>query len=123
MKKKVTLKDIARESGLDISTVSKALREKSDIALATQEKIKKIAGKMGYRPNLLAKSLINDRSNLLGVIIPDLRISFFSEAVRGIYEEATKHGFESILMVHDENPENERKKLEFLSDINVDGIL
>lgn len=123
MKKKVTLKDIARESGFDISTVSKALRQSSDIAAATQEKIKNLAEKMEYRPNLLAKSLINRRSNILGVIIPDLRISFFSEVTRGIYEEATKHGFESILMVHDENPENERKKLEFLSDINVDGIL
>lgn len=123
MKKKVTLRDIAREASLDISTVSKALRESSDIAVATKEKIKNLADKMGYRPNILAKSLINNRSNIIGVIIPDLRISFFSEAVRGIYEEATKHGFESILMVHDENPENERKKLEFLSDINVDGIL
>ena len=78
---------------------------------------------MGYRPNILAKSLINKRSNILGVIIPDLRISFFSEATRGIYEEATKNGYETILLVHDENAENEKRKLEFLSDINVDGIL
>lgn len=123
MKKKVTLKDIAREAGFDISTVSKALRQSSDISAVTQEKIKYLADKLGYRPNLLAKSLINRKSNILGVVIPDLRISFFSEAARGIYEEATKHGFECILMIHDENPENERKKLEFLSDINVDGIL
>ncbi|MCA9731837.1 MAG: LacI family DNA-binding transcriptional regulator [Deferribacteres bacterium] len=123
MRKKVTLKDIAKEIGVDPSTVSKALRKSSDISVAMQDKIKRIADKMGYRPNLLAKSLISKRSNILGVIIPDLRISFFSEATRGIYEAATKHGFESILLVHDENPENERRKLEFLSDINVDGIL
>lgn len=123
MKKKVTLKDIAKKVGVDISTVSKALRKSSDISINMQNKIKGISDELGYRPNLLAKSLINKQSNILGVIIPDLRISFFSEAARGIYEEATKNGFETILLVHDENYENEKKKLEFLSDINVDGII
>jgi DNA-binding LacI/PurR family transcriptional regulator len=123
MKKKITIKDIAKEIGVDPSTVSKGLRKQSDISVEMQKKIKRIADKLGYRPNLLAKSLINKRSNILGVIIPDLRISFFSEATRGIYEEATKRGYETILLVHDENAENEKRKLEFLSDINVDGIL
>jgi LacI family transcriptional regulator len=123
LKKKITIKDIAKEIGVDPSTVSKALRKQSDISVEMQKKIKKFADKLGYRPNLLAKSLINKRSNILGVIIPDLRISFFSEATRGIYEEATKNGYETILLVHDENIENEKRKLEFLSDINVDGIL
>ncbi len=123
MKKKITIKDIAKEIGVDPSTVSKALRKQSDISVGMQKKIKKFADKLGYRPNLLAKSLINKRSNILGAIIPDLRISFFSEATRGIYEEATKNGYETILLVHDENVENEKRKLEFLSDINVDGIL
>lgn len=123
MKKKVTLKDIAIKVGVDTSTVSKALRNSSDISNDMQNKIKSISEELGYRPNLLAKSLINKQSNILGVIIPDLRISFFSEAARGIYEEATKNGFETILLVHDENYENEKKKLEFLSDINVDGII
>jgi DNA-binding LacI/PurR family transcriptional regulator len=123
MKKKVTIKDIAKEIGVDPSTVSKGLRNQSDISVEMQKKIKRYAEKLGYRPNLLAKSLINKRSNILGVIIPDLRISFFSEATRGIYEEATKNGYETILLVHDENAENEKRKLEFLSDINVDGIL
>lgn len=123
MKKKITIKDIAKEIGVDPSTVSKGLRKQSDISVEMQKKIKRIADRLGYRPNLLAKSLINRRSNILGVIIPDLRISFFSEATRGIYEEATKNGYETILLVHDENAENEKRKLEFLSDINVDGIL
>ena len=123
MKKKVTIKDIAKEIGVDPSTVSKGLRKQSDISVEMQKKIKRFADQLGYRPNLLAKSLINKRSNILGVIIPDLRISFFSEATRGIYEEATKNGYETILLVHDENAENEKRKLEFLSDINVDGIL
>ena len=123
MKRKVTLKDIAEKVGLNTSTVSKALRESSDISNETQEKVKRVAEELGYRPNLLAKSLINKKSGIIGVLIPDLRISFFSEAARGIYEQATQKGYETILLVHDEKSQNERKKLEFLSDINVDGIL
>lgn len=123
MKKKITIKDIAKEIGVNPSTISKALRNSSDISLAMQKRVKEVSEQMGYRPNLLAQSLVNKRSNILGVIVPDLRISFFSEAARGIYEEATKHGYECILLVHDENAINEKKKLEFLSDINVDGIL
>lgn len=123
MKKKVTLKDIANKMGVAPSTVSKALRGSTDISNEMQEKVKRISEELGYRPNLLAKSLINRKSGIIGVLIPDLRISFFSEAARGIYENATEKGYETILLVHDEKPQNERKKLEFLSDINVDGIL
>ncbi|MBI9070206.1 MAG: LacI family DNA-binding transcriptional regulator [Melioribacteraceae bacterium] len=123
MNKRVTLKDIAKVLNVTPATVSKALRECDDISKGMQKTVKETAGELGYRPNILARSLINKKSKLLGVVIPDLRISFFTEVTRGIYEEASKLGYEAILMVHDENPENEKKKLEFLSDINVDGIL
>jgi LacI family transcriptional regulator len=122
-KKKLTLKDIAKLLSVTPATVSKALRDSDDISSEMKEKVKKITKELGYRPNLLARSLINNRSKILGVLIPDLRISFFSEAVRGMYEEASRKGYETILMVHDEDKEKEWKKLEFLSDIHVDGIL
>lgn len=122
-KKKVTLKDIALELSLTPATVSKALRDSSDISAETKTLVKEKCKEMGYRPNILARSLITNRSKILGVLIPDLRISFFSEAVRGMYEESGNEGYECILMVHDEDADKERKKIEFLSDIGVDGIL
>jgi LacI family transcriptional regulator len=122
-RKKLTLKDIAKIISVTPATVSKALRDSDDISAEMKEKVKKITKEMGYRPNILARSLINNRSRILGVLIPDLRISFFSEAVRGMYEEASRKGYETILMIHDESKEKEKQKLEFLSDINVDGIL
>jgi len=121
--KKITLKDIANILSVTPATVSKALRDTSDISLDMREKVKAKAKELGYRPNLLARSLINNRSKILGILIPDLRISFFSEAVRGMYEEANRKGYETILLIHDENKLIERKKLEFLSDIHADGIL
>ncbi len=123
IRKRVTLKDVANALSVTPATVSKALRDSSDISFETKEKVKKISQELGFRPNILARSLINSRSKILGVIVPDLRISFFSEAVRGMYEEASKKGYECLLLVHDENANKERKKLEFLSDIHADGIL
>ena len=122
-RKKLTLKDVAQSLSLTPATVSKALRDSSDISLETRERVKKACKELGYRPNLLARSLISNRSKLLGVLVPDLRISFFSEAVRGMYEEAEKKGYECIFLAHDENTDKERKKIEFLSDLGVDGIL
>ena len=123
IRKKLTLKDVALELSVTPATVSKALRDSSDISLDMRDKVKAKVKEMGYRPNLLARTLINKSSKILGILIPDLRISFFSEAVRGMYEEANKKGYETILLVHDENKNIERKKLEFLSDIHSDGIL
>jgi DNA-binding LacI/PurR family transcriptional regulator len=123
IRNKITLKKIATELGVTPATVSKALHDSSDISSAMKEKVKKTAEKMGYRPNILARILLQRRSHLLGVIVPDLHISFFSETSRGIYEQARLRGYESILMVHDENPISEKKNLEFLSDLHVDGIV
>jgi LacI family transcriptional regulator len=122
-RKKATLKDIADTLSVTIATVSKALRNSGDISFEMKEIVKKKAKELDYRPNILARSLISNSSKILGAIIPDLRISFFSEAVRGMYEEANRKGYEIILMVHDEKAEKEKQKLEFLSDIHVDGIL
>lgn len=122
-RKKATLKSIADAIGVTPATVSKALRDSTDISEEMRGKIKGLARELGYRPNLMARTLINRHSNLLGVIIPDLRISFLSEATRGIYEQARQRGYVAILMVNDEKAENELKNLEFLSDLRVDGIL
>jgi LacI family transcriptional regulator len=122
-RKKTTLKDIAEKLSVTIATVSKALRNSDDISSEMKEKVKEKATELSYRPNILARSLIVNRSKLLGALIPDLRISFFSEAARGMYEEANRRGYELLIMVHDEKIEKEKEKLEFLSDIHVDGIL
>jgi LacI family transcriptional regulator len=123
VRKRLTLRDIAKVLSLAPGTVSKALNNGSDISIETKERVQKVCKDLGYRPNLLARSLISNRSRILGILVPDLRISFFSEAVRGMYEEASRKGYECLFLVHDENAKKERKKLEFLTDIHADGIL
>ncbi len=119
----MTLRSIAEALSVTPATVSKALRDSSDISSETKEMVKKVSEKLGYRPNFLARSLINNRSKILGVVVPHLRISFFAEALRGMYEEINKRGYECVFLVHDEIEANMKQKLEFLYDIHADGIL
>ena len=121
--KTVTIKTIAKEFGVTPATVSKALRDSSDIAEATKVKIKELANDMGYQPNYLARSLVNKSSNIIGIIMPDISTSFFGFTIRGINEAARVKDFETIILVNDENYDVERKNLEFLSKMQVDGII
>ncbi len=121
--KKVTLSILAEKLGLDISSVSKALNNKLDIGEETREKVKKMASELGYRPNLLAKSLSQKKSFMLGIVVPDLSLSFYVKVLRGIFEEAYKKAYMPILLVNDEKPELEKKNLEFFASLPVDGIL
>ena len=122
-KRRLTIKDIARALSVTPATISKALRDGPDISVETKERVKHFSQKMGYRPSLLARSLINKRSKIIGVLVPDLRTSFFPEAVRGMYEEASKKGYQCVFLVHDELEAREKEKLEFLYGIHADGIL
>lgn len=120
---KITLKIIAQKLSLDISTVSKALSDKNDISLKTKDVVKQLAEELGYRPNLLAKGLSQKRSYMLGVLVPNLSLSFYTKVLNGIYKEAEMLGYMPILLINDENPTFERKNLEFFSALPVDGIL
>ena len=120
---KVTLKMISERLGVSPATVSKALRDSTDISDEMKAKVRALTEAMGYHPNWMARSLARRRSNLLGVIVPDLNISYYADLVQGIYECAHERGYEPIIMFHHESPEKERKNLQFLYSLQVDGIL
>ncbi len=122
-RKRVTLKTISEKLGVSPATISKALRDSSDISDEMKRKVRKLTEEMGYHPNLMARSLVQKKSNIIGVIIPDLNISYYSDLVQFIYENLQQRGYESIVMFHHEDPEKERKNLEFLISLQVDGLL
>ena len=121
--KRVTIKTLAQILNVTAATVSKALRDSSDISQATKDKVKKLADELGYQPNYFARSLVSKQSNIIGIIVPDISTSFFGFTVRGINEAAREHSYETIILVNDENYVEERKNLEFLSKLQVDGII
>lgn len=115
--------DIARELNVSRITVSKALRNHPDISAAMKKKVAAMAKKMGYVPNLIATQLNSRHSHTIGVVIPDLENSFFSYIVDSIIDYATDKNFRVILTVSRENETVEKRNIENLIGMRVDGIL
>lgn len=121
--KRVLLKDIAQKVGIGTASVSKALRDSHDISPGTIEKVKKVAREMGYYPNMTARNLVNKKSYIIGVLLPEILTSLHSHVVNSFYQAARSKGYEVILMVTNENSENEKHCLHYLASLQVDGII
>lgn len=123
MKKKATLNDIAKVVGLTKVSISKALRDHPDISEATKKKVKKVAQELGYRPNLIARSLTFSKTRTIGVIVPKIAHNFFAHIVGGIQKTANDLGYDIVLSVSDEDDKLEKRHLENLVAMQVDGLL
>ncbi|MBN2423835.1 MAG: LacI family DNA-binding transcriptional regulator [Calditrichaceae bacterium] len=121
--KHATLKDIAEVLMVSKVTVSKALRDHPDIGLETKNKVKEVARKIGYMPNLMARNLSSRKSTTIGLIVPKIAHHFFSDVIEAIYQKAYECNYDIILTVSQENPENEAKHIETLLSMHVDAIL
>lgn len=125
MRKRVTLKDIARHTGYHVSTVSRALDENSRIAL-TQDvvvRIRSTADAMGYRRNRLASGLRTNRTMTIGVVIPDITNALFPPMLRGIESVLEPEGYASIIVNTDNVPAREEWLVDVLTERGVDGVL
>jgi len=123
IRKKVTLKDIARELDVSISTVSKALKNSSEIGRDTRDKIQAFAKLYNYKPNNIAVSLKNKRTRNIGVIIPDIVHHFFTTVFRGIEKYANSLGYNVIVCVSDESFDKEVINTELLANGSIDGFI
>ena len=123
MKKKITLKDIARELEVSISTVSKALKNSEEISTDTKDKVQAFAKLYNYRPNNIAISLKNKRTRNIGVIIPDIVHHFFTTVFRGIEKYANGRGYNVIICVSDESFDKEVINMELLANGSIDGFI
>lgn len=119
----VTINDIAKRLKVSQVTVSKALRGHPDISVETTKRVKKVANELGYSPNFMARNLSARRSNMLGLVVPKVAHFFFGSVIEGVYNTAFENHYETILTVSQENAEREKKHLETLVSMRVDGIL
>src|SRR5688572_12035520 len=118
-----TMKRIAAELGVSVTTVSKVLNDQPDIGSETRARVLQHVARLGYRPNAVARSLSLKRTHTLGVVIPDLMHSFFVEIVAGIESVMSAGGYGLLLCSSGENPQKERSELEMLRARQVDGIV
>ncbi|MBT8296310.1 MAG: LacI family transcriptional regulator, partial [Gramella sp.] len=123
MKKKITLKTIAKELDVSVSTVSKALKNSREISLDTRKKIQAFAQLYNYRPNNIAISLKNRRTKNIGVIIPDIIHHFFTSVFRGIEKYANTKGYNVIVCISDESFDKEVINMELLANGSIDGYI
>ncbi|MBS9461818.1 LacI family DNA-binding transcriptional regulator [Flagellimonas sp. 389] len=121
--KKVTIHEIAEILNIDSSTVSRALNDSDRVNSKTKKKVLKKAEELGYRPNLLASNLRQNKSNTIGVVVPRISRSFFSSAIAGIEEMAHNADFNVVISQSLEKHKREQKIVNNLFSNRVDGIL
>jgi LacI family transcriptional regulator len=115
--------DIAKELNVSRVTVSKALRNHPDISARMKKKVNETAEKMGYVPNLIATQLNSGKTFTIGIVVPDLENSFFSFVVDSMIDCASENNYRVILTVSRENELVERRNIENLIGMRVDGLL
>lgn len=121
--KDATLKQIALQLGISITTVSKALKNYSDVSEKTKKAVIDLATELNYTPNSFAVNLRTKESKTIGLIIPTVVHHFFSNVIEGILEEAEKRDYMVIILQSNENYELEKKQVALLLNKRVDGIL
>ena len=123
MRKKVTLKQLAKELNLSISTVSKSLKNDPEISQKTINRVHELAHFYNYKPNALAVSLKSSRTKTIGVILPEILNHFFAKALYGIEREASNHGYKILTCITNESYDKEVEYVEMLNYSSVDGFI
>ncbi|KAF2515995.1 LacI family DNA-binding transcriptional regulator [Flavobacterium foetidum] len=123
MKRKITLKQIAKELDVSISTVSKSLRNSLEIGEETRLKVQAFAKFYNYKPNNIALSLKNRKTKSIGIIIPEIVHYFFSTVINGIEQVANEHGYSVVICVSDDSFDKEVLNMEMLANGSIDGFI
>lgn len=124
----IRIQDVARAAGVSVSTVSRVLNGRADVAAATHERVQRIIDDLGYSSNLAAKSMRSHHTNVIGVIIFDLNLSYCLEVIRGIDQTVKAHPYDLMIFSsnranHRDDPTWERKVVAQLNGSIVDGII
>ena len=119
----ITLKKLAKQLNVSVSTVSKALNDSSEISEETKKRVKELAKDYNYQPNRIAQSLQKNSTGTIGVIIPNILNRYFAKVLVGIEKEATKLGYNIITCITNETLLKEKESIKLLSNGSVDGFI
>jgi len=119
----VTMKDIARDVGVSIITVSKVLRNHEDISEKTRKRVLDRVKELNYTPNLAARSLVTGRTYLVGLVVPDLLHTFFAQIAKSLSAALLKKGYGLIISASEEDPELERRTVDRLLSRRLDALV
>jgi len=122
----VTLHDIAEKTGVDVSTVSRAMNNRANVKEETKQRIWRVAQTLGYRPNRVARSLVTQKTHTLGLVMPSTKClghTLFSWMLEGISQEAEKLGYSLSFSVLDIDIQGEKTAITKLEEHRVDGLI
>lgn len=119
----VRMKDIAKDLGLSVVTVSKVLRDHPDIGEKTRKRVLQRVRELDYEPNILARSLVTGRSYLVGLIVPGLIHPFFAEVAKGLSKAIVSNGYSLIVSSSEEDPELEAREIRHLLARRLDALV
>lgn len=121
--KRISQREIANLLGVNVSTVSRALRGLEGVSQELRQKILSLAKEQGYRPNPFAVSLRYDTTRTIGIVVPDVSFNHYAHIVKRIEAEARKVGYMCIITDSDDKYENEKNCIDLLVNMHVEGII
>jgi LacI family transcriptional regulator len=119
----IRMKDIAKDLGVSMITISKVLRNHPDIGQETRERVLARVKELDYRPNFAARSLVTGRSYLVGLVVPDLLHPFFAEIAKSLSEALRQSGYYLIVSSSDEDPDLEEVEINHLLARRLDTLI
>ena len=120
---KQTMRDVARLAGVSIATVSAVINGTVKVSEVRSKRVREAMEALDYYPDQVARSLKMGRTDVIGMVIPDITNVFFPQVIRGVEDAARKRGYSVILCDSNEDPEEERRHLDTLFSRRVDGVL
>jgi LacI family transcriptional regulator len=120
---KATIKKVAAEAGVSTATVSRAINESGYVSEEIKNRVLGAVAKLNYQPSAIARSLKQDKTYMIGIIVPDISNPYFMGISRGIEDVVGREGFQLMFCSSDENPEKESRLLQLLHEKRVDAVV
>jgi LacI family transcriptional regulator len=120
---KATIKKVAAEAGVSTATVSRTINESGYVSEEIKNRVLGAVAKLNYQPSAIARSLKQDKTYMIGIIVPDISNPYFMGISRGIEDVVGREGFQLMFCSSDENPEKESRLLQLLHEKRVDAVV
>lgn len=119
----ITMRDVARKADVSIKTVSRVVNDQGEISADTRQRVLAVINELGYRPNMVARGLVTQRTYTVGLVVTNITNPFFPEVARGVQDVARAHDYNVFLCNSDESQQEELRHLHSLAAQAVDGII